>query len=628
MTKSAKLICALSFAFLVLLGGCYLPGGPVPEGEHKPTPRDYSQKMVDAVVTMEEEVIAAPLPDEWGAPDICDEIHFLRFRPRDGSTLDPSNPHKVDVSRTEAMLVMLPGFLEGANGFEYLARQLVFLAKVENDANLEVWAVERRNNRLEDLSVLNYAEGQLLAGKMKVEEAAKLIVDYYYKKKPVNGKTFEGWYYNEDVPFLSEFGLKLDTEDVFKVIQTMVPDPQARKKKVFVGGHSMGGFMTSFFAGWDLDGNPATTEDAGYNNCAGLFGLDTLVTPSDILVKKFLGYIPDWSESGYQDILNGLREGLIPVIVNTPPFLDAEIMTLLEVTGAGAYFAPDKECTIMRDIPFSGNAELILKLMHSRDAQTFFEGVPNIRDFRYTYEALLGVCFDDSFAPISMIQTSMGFLQGGPVVNKEFPYPEFLDNVPLISQMLRGFIGKGPSYIANDAGPVGELGTGDLYSWANFDEVGDAADPKYQDKCGLVTYTTTENEVSDIHDVARALFKGPLNLVEWYFSTRLQLDFVAAIMSYGPKYGINFMHSDKVGDLPQILFLAEQGMMNDPMYDSVVPEGSKFIKGYNHMDVLMASANTSSRRPSEVVGPLIDFVLNNVGYTRSSTPLRRLGGSN
>jgi len=43
-----------------------------------------------------------------------------------------------------------------------------------------------------------------------------------------------------------------------------------------------------------------------------------------------------------------------------------------------------------------------------------------------------------------------------------------------------------------------------------------------------------------------------------------------------------------------------------------VPGSYKYIEGYNHLDVLMASANTSKRRPNEVIMPLIDFVKDNV----------------
>jgi hypothetical protein len=249
--------------------------------------------------------------------------------------------------------------------------------------------------------------------------------------------------------------------------------------------------------------------------------------------------------------------------------------------------------------------QLLLNLMNSRDLLTFMLGVPSIRDFRYTNEATLGIMFDDSFAPIGMIQNSMGFLQGGPVVEKDFPmYP--LNAIPGLS----GMLGGGPYFIANDAGPsYYELGSGPLYTWVNFDEVGDASDPYYTDTTGETTYTTIENEVADIQDVARVIFKGPLNLVEWYFSARLLVDFQAASLPFGPDYGINFLYGDEVLEMPQVLFLAGEGThTEDDGQVGIVYH----LPGYNHMDVLTASANTTTRRPNGVIRPLIEFIEENL----------------
>ena len=612
MRKISSLIGVFCLAFLILLAGCYEPGGPVPEGAHSPAPRDYTQQEVDQAVVMDEQVISSPLPDEWGAPDVCDEIHFLRFRLADGSTLDPLNASLPDPVATDAMLVMIPGGMEGANGFEYLARQLIYIAKTQDDLNFEVWAVERRNNRLEDVSALNFIEDELIAGQMTMQEAVDTFVDYYYEGQPIGGRTFDGWYVNEDLPFLSEFGLQLDTEDVFQVILTMIPDPEVRREKVFVGGHSMGGIMTSMFVGWDLDGDPSTTDDAGYNNCAGIFGLDTSLEPGGYdaggLYDALPGTVPgqEFTESDYIAAVEAMRDGTTPVILNSPPLLSAESNSLLEAIALAAYFDPDAESTYTSDIPWSDDMKLLLGIMHSHDIYAFMLGVPEIRDFRYTNEAMFGNVFDDSFAPVSMIQNSMGFLEGGPVVEKDFPaWP-----LGALSSSLSGMLGEGPYFIANDAGPsYFELGTGPLYSWVNFDEIGDASDPDYADTTGETTYTTMENEVADIHDVARVAYRGPTNLVEWYFSMRLLADFRGADTPFGPDYGLNFLYGDEVLEMPQVLFVAGQGTHTE----DEDPVGIKYVlEGYNHMDVLTASANTTARRPNGVIRPLIDFVAGNL----------------
>lgn len=624
MRKTFNVIAAFFFAALLICAGCYRPGGPVPENPHPPATRAWSEQDVDSAVVVEEQTVYSPAPRENGTPPPeCDYIHFLRFRPADGSTLCAEDPKLVDPDKTDAMLVMLPGILEGANGFEYLGRQLVYMAKRFRGLNLEVWAIERRPNTLEDLSVANYLEGEIEAGRMTVEEAARQAIDYYYLGREVNGRTFRGWLRDPDVPFFSEFGLKLATEDVFRVIMTMVPNPEVRRQKVFVGGHSLGGIMTSMFAGWDLDGNPETLEDAGFRNCAGLFGLDTTVTPVSEMVGSVLQQLPQGVQDMLRDITADNYATLVRQLRSDPnsnrilpfPMIDAESMALLEMVGMMAYYAPEEECAVMREVPFSGSAQMLLRFMHSRDLQTFMDGVPQITDFRYTNEAMLGVVFDDSFAPVGMIQNSMGFLGGGTVVKKEFPSSELIRGIPIIGEMAGGMVGEGPFYIANDAGPDAlHLRQGPLYRWVNFDEVGDTADPDYQDMEGKITYTTTENEVSDIHDVARVIFKGPLNLTEWYFTTRQVVDIMAALFPFARDYGINFLHGEKVGELSKIEFIAEQGVLSGGTFMFFpIPGERKLIKGYNHMDVLTACANAPSRRPNEVIEPLIDFVAQNLG---------------
>jgi hypothetical protein len=619
--KSLVVVVLLGLTFPFLLVGCYQPGGPVPAQAHPSVPRSYTQQQVDARVVMEEDVISSPLPAEWGAPPECDTIHFLRFRLADGSTLNPSNPQVVNAANTDAMLVMLPGVLEGSNGFEYIGRQLVYQAKTRNNLNLEVWAVERRNNRLEDLSALNYLEDQLAGGRMTATEAARTAMDYYYMGKPVNGRTFQGWLTDRDLPFLSEFGVKLDTEDVFNVIQTMVPDRATRKKKVFVGGHSMGGIMTSLFAGWDLDGNPATTDDAGYNNCAGLFGLDTSVSQTKGMVDLFMKSLPQslkdlldpdvLSEGNYATLLNSLRTDPNSNRILPFPMINGESETLLEVIAMMAHAEPDSECTIVKEVPFSNSAQVLLRFLCSRDFGTYMDGTPQLKDFRLTNEAMLGMVFDDSFTPIGTIQNSMGFLGGGTVVKKDFPMSESISGIPIVGDLLSGFFGKGDYFIPNDAGPSAfQLGQGPLYHWINFDQVGTDANPDFKDTTGAVTYTTRTNEVSDAQDVARMIYKGPLSLTEQYFSTRCIVDQIAALASYGKKYGLNFIHGDKLDSLPKIEFIASQGMMGDSYVKEPAPPNTKRIlcEGYNHMDVLSASANTPSYRENAVIKPLIGFL--------------------
>lgn len=585
---SLFVIIAFTSCFL-LASGCYEPGGPVPEEKSAPAERAWTMEDVDAAVVMTMERIYSPAPRDNGTPpEECDYLHYLRFRPRAGAS---------DPTLADAVLVLSPGGQGGANSLEYISRQLVYVALTRYGKRIEVWVVDRRPNNLEDLTGLNAAEEA---------RDVRLALDYYFDGKPLDGRSFAGFLRDEDVPYLSEFGLRLAVEDMYTLITTMIPDPEVRRRKVFVGGHSLGGPIAAFFAGWDFDGNPATVEDAGYMNCAGLVGLDTRLEPSvpdqGVNITTFIG-LPELTDEGtYHQVVDKIRRGelarILPVPGNYPEF-----MALLEMIAMEAAFHPQEESVILDRLPFVPNLDNTFKLLHSRTIDQYFVHIPSIRDFRYTNEALLGIMVDDNFQLINMFQVSCGFLTGGAVVPRDFPLPQDLAKLPWIQALLGSYLGLRGLFIANDAGPdCCHLGQGPLYRWANFDEIGNDADPAFQDTAGEVTYTTAEEEVSDIRDVARFLYYGPTNAVEWYFTLRLMLDIEAGVKEFAPLCGLPYLHREAARFLPRIEFSAQNGPF------PYQPENGKLIPGYNHLDVCTAAADRPSRRANEVIDPILVFV--------------------
>lgn len=560
MSRNARFLLVVLLGFLLFpLPACYEPGGPVPEAPLDPPPREP----IPQQVVVEPVFVPSPYPREngevpadWVTDWDCDQIRFLRYRPDTGC--EPPKP-------VDAVLVLIPGFMGGANSFDYLGRQLVSAAEADSTVgSLEVWAIDRRTNCLEDLTGLNAAEAA---------EDTSLAVDYYYRGAEIGGRTFQGFRTDQDLPFLSEFGLALLMNDLWAILEEKIPDPEIRAKTVFVGGHSAGGAYASYFAGWDFDGDPATTADAGFANCAGLIGLDGRVgaRPTDFVTK-----------SEYQQGLQAIRLGTSPrlsLFLGVTP----EALALFEIVGMNAHFQPNAEATLARSIPYSESVAGLIRMLHSRDLGHFLTGVPAFENFRYTNEAVLGIFFDDNFNPVSILQASMGFLQGGPVVSKVFP----ADLADLIG--LPGFDSQG-MFIPWDAGPLDALGTGPLYSWVNYDRVGNAADPQYRDTTGTVTYTDWRNEVTDIQDVAVSLYRGPSNFPEWYYTSRINLDRQAAAAPYNTTYGLNFFHNDRIETVP---------ILNINASDR---------EGYNHQDVLFAAVDRPGHRESEVLGPLMDFV--------------------
>jgi pimeloyl-ACP methyl ester carboxylesterase len=601
MKKKRTIVLFVNLVCLFFLGavGCNpIPIVPSTEEKHPPVPRAWTPDQVDALVSMEQVSIYSQAPRENGTPPAeCDYIRFLRFKLREA----PQDP-----SAADAILLMIPGVVEGANGFEYIGRQTVYMAKTQYGKSFEVWAFDRRNNCLEDVTGAEAAEQET-----DLKKAEEIFINYYYKGVPLNGRTFKGFLKSADVPFVSEFGLKMDTEDIYRIITTMIPDPEVRRSKVFVGGHSMGGIHTSMFAGWDFDGSPATIDDAGYRNCAGLFALDSTVVPSTEVIKPFLDSLPQWlkdlginiTEDIYRDAITLIRDGTLPRVV---PILDGEVGALMEMVGFLAHKAPDQEHTAIRNIPYSDNVDMLNRYFHSRTLERFLDGTDDIKNFRFTNEALFGILFDDDFAPLGMIQTSLGFLNGGEVVKKDFPNSSDLEQIPILYDLLSGFTGKQQLYIAAQSGC-----SAPLYTWANFDEIGTAEDTNYQSTDGSITYTTIKDEVSDIQDFARAQYIGPSNLIEWYFSTRRIIDIMAATLPYGPGYGLNFIHADKLAGLPQMEFHAGDSFIGE--MPGSTPGKYPLMEGYNHMDPMFAAVDRPGFKESQVIRPLIEFALANAG---------------
>ena len=567
MKTSSTILLVLALSVFGLTA-CYEPGGPIPETPVDPAAKDPipSAVIVEEVLIQDGETeysrengeIPAGLNCGWN----CDAIRFTRYRPYKEGT-----PKEVN-----AILVLIPGYMGGANSFDYIGRQLVSMAEddKEEGKSLEVWAVDRRTNCLEDLTGMNAAEDDGDPG---------TAVDYYYNSVEVAGQTFQGFLGENDVPFLSEFGLKLLMDDIQKIVTEMIPNPVDRKATVFIGGHSAGGGYASYFAGWDRDGDELTEDDAGFNNCAGLIGLDGRVGARSV---------SDLEEAEYVQRLADIRSGAAPRL-NLLMGVTPEALALFEIIGMNAHMFPDAESTLSEDAPYSGAVSSLIRLLHSRDLSHYIKGIPLFEHFRYTNEAALGIFFDDNFNPVSILQTSIGFLRGGAVVQKDFP-GDLADLLGLFGIVKEGL------FIPWDAGERQDLGNGPLYSWVNFDEVGNASDPDYQDTTGTLTYTNWREEMVDVQDVAVSLYWGDTNFPEWYYTSRIGLDSQAATTPFAPGHGLNFLHNDRIEDLP---------LLNINASDR---------EGYNHQDVLFAAADRPSHRPSEVLGPMMDFVfLNSAG---------------
>jgi pimeloyl-ACP methyl ester carboxylesterase len=154
---------------------------------------------------------------------------------------------KVGPARAKNVLVLNPGTSASAAYFAPLARDIVRRAK-----GWQVWAVERRENLLEDHSVID----QFKAGKATEER----LFDYYlgYLTKP-SVTDHARMIPDAEVPFARQWGMRVEIEDLRRVVKAA----KRLRGKVVVGGHSLGGSITTAYATWDFDGTPGAKGLSG-----------------------------------------------------------------------------------------------------------------------------------------------------------------------------------------------------------------------------------------------------------------------------------------------------------------------------------------------------------------------------
>jgi pimeloyl-ACP methyl ester carboxylesterase len=167
---------------------------------------------------------------------------------------------KVGPSSARNVLVLEPGTSAGSAYFVPLARWIVSKAP-----GWQVWAVERRENLLEDQSELNlYKQGRATTTQ---------LFDYYlgYLKNPSVTPHFQP-IPSSTVAFAKQWGMDVAVQDLHTVIEAA----KERGGKVVLGGHSLGGSLVTAYATWDFNGH------AGADGLSGLVYIDGGSSPTPV----------------------------------------------------------------------------------------------------------------------------------------------------------------------------------------------------------------------------------------------------------------------------------------------------------------------------------------------------------
>jgi pimeloyl-ACP methyl ester carboxylesterase len=183
-----------------------------------------------------EQVITVPTPPEPG-PAQFNRVFVHQFGP----------------ASAKRVLVLMPGTIGGAGDFTLDARYLV-----KHVDGLQVWAIDRRTQALEDTATFAAAE----SGQIPLQQA----FDYYLGwitngGEPSHHFNFRG---PDADPYARDWGMAVALNDARAVV--LIAREQGRK--VILGGHSLGASLTVAYAAWDFNGRP------GYKDLDGLVLID------------------------------------------------------------------------------------------------------------------------------------------------------------------------------------------------------------------------------------------------------------------------------------------------------------------------------------------------------------------
>ena len=186
----------------------------------------------------------------------------------------PARYDKVGVLKTgppgaRNVLVLNPGTSASASYFAPLAKTVAGQVR-----GWQVWAVERRENLLEDHSVFKRAKRGKATGQQ--------VFDYYLRwlTDPSITNHFR-LIPDSEVAFARDWGMRVEIEDLNRVVKAA----KRLRGKVVVGGHSLGGSITTAYATWDFGGKPGARGlsglvyiDGGSSPTPSTFGADTPLT--------------------------------------------------------------------------------------------------------------------------------------------------------------------------------------------------------------------------------------------------------------------------------------------------------------------------------------------------------------
>ena len=199
----------------------------------------------------------------------CDNVRFEWLHgyddPATPKSLDRVGVLKIGSPRARNVLVLEPGTSAGSAYFAPLAEDVVR----DTNGRWQVWSVERRENQLEDQSMLDaYKQGRI---------TAQQFFEYYlgWLSNPSVTNHFK-LIPDSSVAYARGWGMNVEIQDLHRVVEEAHEDG----RRVVLGGHSLGGSIVTAYATWDFGGRP------GASDLAGLVFIDGASSPSPVSAQQ------------------------------------------------------------------------------------------------------------------------------------------------------------------------------------------------------------------------------------------------------------------------------------------------------------------------------------------------------
>lgn len=154
------------------------------------------------------------------------------------------------VAQPDGIIVLVPGFEGGASYFSHLAENLLRRAAEESNLVLELWAVDRRSNHLEDTVGLDIAE-DVADPQVALDFLFGDALGLDLSPALMEGPNRRAVYYNSnsDTAFIAQWTTLVHSQDIDAIVEAA--SAVARSSNVFLGGHSAGTGFTASYAATD-----------------------------------------------------------------------------------------------------------------------------------------------------------------------------------------------------------------------------------------------------------------------------------------------------------------------------------------------------------------------------------------